>query len=169
MKEISKDIVLAAVVRSFFKYFVTGILEEQTGTDIQNRFEPINIKKTMLNHYEHISRYFNREAFFALMRLNFTTEEMEQQLREFMKPGTSDMELVRFACRTDNFYQAMVSEYKRNFELLLCGRLEQEDEHDANYTRLPEGGTIDAEMAEKIIGEIAAHAYSHGKNIGKTH
>ena len=73
------------------------------------------------------------------MRLNFATEEMEQQLREFMKPGTSDMELVRFACRTDNFYQAMVSEYKRNFELLLCGRLEQEDEHDANYTRLPEG------------------------------
>lgn len=169
MKEISKDIVLAAVVRSFFKYFVTGILEEQTGTDIQNRFEPINIKKTMLNHYEHISRYFNRETFFALMRLNFTTEEMEQQLREFMKPGTSDMELVRFACRTDDFYQAMVNEYKRNFELLLCGRLEQQDEHDANYTRLPEGGTIDAEMAEKIIGEIAAHAYSHGKNIGKTH
>lgn len=103
------------------------------------------------------------------MRLNFATEEMEQQLREFMKPGTSDMELVRFACRTDNFYQAMVNEYKRNFELLLCGRLEQQDEHDANYTRLPEGGTIDAEMAEKIIGEIAAHAYSHGKNIGKTH
>lgn len=169
MKEISKDIVLAAVVRSFFKYFVTGILEEQTGTDIQNRFEPINIKKTMLNHYEYISRYFNREAFFALMRLNFTTEEMEQQLREFMKPGTTDMELVRFACRTDDFYQAMVNEYKRNFELLLCGRLEQQDEHDANYTRLPEGGTIDAEMAEKIIGEIAAHAYSHGKNIGKTH
>ena len=45
MKEISKDIVLAAVVRSFFKYFVTGILEEQTGTDIQNRFEPININE----------------------------------------------------------------------------------------------------------------------------
>lgn len=169
MKQISKDIVLAAVVRSFFKYFVTGIIESQHGTDIQNGFEPINVKKTMLNHYEHISRYFNREAFFALMRLNFATEEMEQQLREFMKPGTSDMELVRFACRTDDFYQAMVNEYKRNFELLLCGRLEQEDEHDANYTRLPEDGTIDAEMAEKIIGEIAAHAYSHGKNIGKTH
>lgn len=169
MKQISKDIVLAAVVRSFFKYFVTGIIESQHGTDIQNGFEPINVKKTMLNHYEHISRYFNREAFFDLMRLNFATEEMEQQLREFMKPGTSDMELVRFACRTDDFYQAMVNEYKRNFELLLCGRLEQQDEHDANYTRLPEGGTIDAEMAEKIIGEIAAHAYSHGKNIGKTH
>lgn len=169
MKQISKDIVLAAVVRSFFKYFVTGIIESQHGTDIQNGFEPINVKKTMLNHYEHISRYFNRKAFFALMRLNFATEEMEQQLREFMKPGTSDMELVRFACRTEDFYQAMVNEYKRNFELLLCGRLEQQDEHDANYTRLPEGGTIDAEMAEKIIGEIAAHAYSHGKNIGKIH
>lgn len=57
MKQISKDIVLAAVVRSFFKYFVTGIIESQHGTDIQNGFEPINVKKTMLNHYEHISRY----------------------------------------------------------------------------------------------------------------
>ena len=52
MKQISKDIVLAAVVRSFFKYFVTGIIESQHGTDIQNGFEPINVKKTMLNHYE---------------------------------------------------------------------------------------------------------------------
>ena len=49
MKQISKDIVLAAVVRSFFKYFVTGIIESQHGTDIQNGFEPINVKKTMLN------------------------------------------------------------------------------------------------------------------------
>ena len=79
------------------------------------------------------------------------------------------MELVRFACRTDNFYQAMVSEYKRNFELLLCGRLEQEDEHDANYTRLPEGGTIDAEMAERLSAKLLHTLTRTARTSAKAH
>lgn len=54
--QVNKDKVLATIVRTFFKYFVTGIIESQPGTDINERFEPKNIKKIMLQHYENISR-----------------------------------------------------------------------------------------------------------------
>lgn len=168
MKDISKDRVLAAIVRTFFKYFVTGIIESQSDTGLQQRFEPAYIKKTMLRHYEHISRHFNQEVFFSLMRLNFSEDEFELKLRDFMKPGTTDMELVRFACRTEELYQTMVSEYKRNFELLLCGRFETQEEHEASYTRLPEPGFTGIRLAENIIGQLAANAYARGKETGNS-
>lgn len=156
---------MATIVRTFFKYFVTGIIESQPGTDINERFEPKNIKKIMLQHYENISRYFNKEVFFAIMRMNYGQEEMERELRSFMTGSTTDMELVRFACRTEEFYQMMVSEYKRNFELLLLGRFETSDEHENNYTRCASAGTTGLELAERVIRETAANAYRQGKSM----
>ena len=116
---INKDRVLAAIVRVFFKYFVTGIIESQDNYDVEARFEPKNVKLIMLNHYENISKVFNREAFFAIVKMNYESEEIEPALRKLMTSNTTDMELVRFACRTEDMYNAMVAEYKRNFEFLL--------------------------------------------------
>lgn len=160
--QINKDKVLADIVWTFFKYFVTGIVTSQPGIDINNGLEPKNVKRIMLKHYENISHFFNREVFFAIFRMNFRQDEMEQQLRSFMKDKTTDMELVRFACRTEQFYQMMIEEYKRNFELLLLGRFETSEEHEKNYTRCASIGTIDAELAERIIRETASNAYTQG-------
>ena len=68
---IGKDIAIAALVRAFFKYYVTGLLETQTDVDPQERFEPKNIKRIMLDRYERISKLFNQEAFYALSRMNY--------------------------------------------------------------------------------------------------
>ena len=162
---IGKDIVIAATVRAFFKYFVTGLLEAQTDVDIQERFEPKNIKRTMLNHYENISKLFNQEAFYAMSRMNYEAEEIEPRLKDFITPQTTEMELVRFACRTDEFYQTMVAEYKRNFMNLLSGHIETQDEHVNSYTRCPDIGEMDTETAESIVNRMASNAYE----LGKTH
>lgn len=163
--QIRKDKVLAAVVRTFFRYFVTGIIESQSDVPAAERFEPRNVKRVMLEQYENISRYFNKEVFFAIFRMNYTQDEMERELRSFMTDRTTDMELVRFACRTEEFYSMMVSEYKRNFELLLLGRLETADEHERDFTRCPSAGHTDMSLAERIIAETASNAYAHGKGI----
>ena len=118
---IGKDIAVAALVRAFFKYYVTGLLETQTGVDPQERFEPKNIKRIMLDRYGNISKLFNQEAFYALSRMNYEAEEVEHLLKDFVTEHTTDMELVRFACRTDDMYNVMVEEYRRNFtNLLTC-------------------------------------------------
>ncbi|MGN1375135.1 MAG: hypothetical protein ACI4V5_01125 [Prevotella sp.] len=162
---ISKDRVLAAIVRVFFKYFVTGIIESQEKYDAETGFEPKNVKLIMLKHYEKISKVFNREAFYAIVKINYLPEEIEPKLREFMTVNTTDMELIRFACRSERMYDVMVAEYKRNFEFLLCGRLESADEHENSFTRCPELGVMDMQMAEGIINEIIANAYKCGREM----
>lgn len=163
--QVNKDKVLASVVRTFFKYFVTGIIESRSGAGTIAGLEPKDIKEIMLQHYGDISKYFNKEVVFAILRMNYGQDEMEPCLRGFMTEKTTDMELIRFACRTEEFYQMMVSEYKRNFELLLLGRFETPDEHEDSYTRCASAGTTDAEMAERIVMETASNAYLQGKNI----
>lgn len=160
---IGKDIAIAALVRAFFKYYVTGLLETQTDVDPQERFEPKNIKRTMLDRYENISKHFNQEAFYALSRMNYEADEIEPLLKDFASGNTTDVDLVRFACRTDEQFNVMVAEYKRNFLNLLAGRIETEDEHVNAYTRLPDLGEMDIDLAENIINRIAARAYELGK------
>lgn len=161
---IGKDIAIAALVRAFFKYYVTGLLETQTDVDPQERFEPKNIKRIMLDRYEHISKLFNQEAFYALSRMNYEAEEIEHLLKEFVTEHTTDMELVRFACRTDDMYNVMVEEYRRNFTNLLAGHIETQDEHVSAYTRRPELGKIAIDTAESIINRMTARAYELGKS-----
>lgn len=161
---IGKDIAIAALVRAFFKYYVTGALETQTGVDLQERLEPKNVKKMMLDRYERISALFNQEAFYAISRMNYEADEIEPLLKDFATPETTDMELVRFACRTDEMYQTMVEEYKRNFMNLLAGHIETQDEHVNSYTRNPSLGEIDIEKAESIINRMATRAYELGKS-----
>ncbi len=161
---IGKDIAIAALVRAFFKYYVTGMLETQTDVDPQERFEPKNIKRIMLDRYEHISKLFNQEAFYALSRMNYEAEEIEHLLKRFVTEHTTDMELVRFACRTDDMYNVMVKEYRRNFTNLLAGHIETQDEHVGAYTRRPELGEIVIDTAENIINRMAARAYELGKS-----
>ena len=161
---IGKDIVIAATVRAFFKYFVTGLLEAQTDVDMQERCEPKNIKRTMLNHYERISKLFNQEAFYAVSRMNYKADEIEPLLKDFVTEATTDIDLVRFACKTDKFHQTLVAEYKRNFINLLDGRIETQDEHVNAYTRCPGIGEMDTDTAENIVNRMASRAYELGKS-----
>lgn len=161
---VGKDIAIAALVRAFFKYYVTGVLETQTDVDMQERFEPKNIKRVMLNHYGIISHHFNTEAFYAILRINYEHDEAERLLKDFITPETTEMDLVRFACRTDEMYRVMVEEYKRNFTNLLAGHIETQDEHVSSYTRNPSLGEIDVDKAENIINRMAAKAYELGKS-----
>lgn len=165
---ITKDIAIAALVRAFFKYYVTGVLEAHDDIDPQERFEPKSIKRIMLNYYERISKAFNIEAFYAISRMNYKSEEIESLLKDFFTTKTTDMDLVRFACRTDDMYDVMVEEYRRNFTNLLSGRIETEDEHVNAYTRRPDLGEIDIEAAELIINRMAAKAYELGKADAST-
>lgn len=166
-EQVNKDKVLAMLVKTFFRYFTLGIVETQSEANDMEKFEPRNIKRIMLEHYESISQCFNHEAFYAITRMNYKADEVEQEIRSFIKPGTTLMDLVRLACRTEAFHGTMINEYKRNFELLLCGRLATQQEHEAAYTRCKILGTMDMTTALDIINKMTAAAYSAGKSIAQ--
>lgn len=165
---IEKDKVLAAVVRAFFKYFTIGVLEASTDSPSDmSVYEPKNVKQTMVAHIEDVSRVFNQEVFYAISRINYAEDELERELQAFVSAGNAAdaLGLMRFACRTQPFYDAMVAEYKRNFESLLCGSFASTSDHTGPYTRFAECGEMPYPLAESIINRIANQAYTEGKKI----
>lgn len=168
MEKIEKDKVLSAVVRTFFKYFTLGIIEgsAEDATDM-SVYEPKSVKQFVVKHFEKYSQTFNEEAFYAISRMNYLEEEVEEELQRFVSVNGSPsaMDLMRFACRTDEFYSTMVSEYKRNMELLLCGIFSATPEQASQYMRCNSIGDMPQDTAEAIINRIANKAYEKGKNI----
>ncbi len=168
METIGKGKVLAAVVRTFFKYFTLGIIEgKHPGNTDMGVYEPKNVKMEMIDHFENISKVFNQEAFYAISRINYVEEELETELQAFVAAGngTSAMELMRFACRTAEFYDTMIAEYKRNIEALLCGMFASLRDEAATVAHPTDLGTIDTNTAESIINRIANQAYTEGKKL----
>lgn len=167
MEKIEKDKVLAAVVRTFFKYFTLGIIEAYADDpNDMSVYEPKSVKQFVVKHFEKYSQTFNEEAFYAFSRMNYIEEEVEEELKKFMSGGNvSAMELMRFACRGDEFYSTMVSEYKRNMELLLCGIFSATPEQASQYTRCNSIGNMPQDNAEAIINRVANKAYEKGKSI----
>lgn len=164
--EIMKDMALAAVVRTFFKYFILGLIEGKDGYTYDiTLYEPKNIKKTVVDHFNEISEVFNQEAFYAISRMNYIEEEIESELKRFISRGngTTPMDLMHFACKTDEFYSTMVSEYKRNFEALLCGTFASLSGENGEYTKCDYIGNIEKELTEDIVNRIANKAYEEGK------
>lgn len=168
MEKIEKDKVLSAVVRTFFKYFTLGIIEgsAEDATDM-GVYEPKSVKQFVVKHFEKYSQTFNEEAFYAISRMNYLEEEVEEELQRFVSVNGSPsaMDLMRFACRTDEFYSTVVSEYKRNMELLLCGIFSATPEQASLYMRCNSIGDMPQDTAEAIINRIANKAYEKGKNI----
>ncbi len=168
MEKIEKDKVLSAVVRTFFKYFTLGIIEgsAEDATDM-SVYEPKSVKQFVVKHFEKYSATFNEEAFYAFSRMNYLEEEVEEELQRFVSVNGSPsaMDLMRFACRTDEFYSTMVSEYKRNMELLLCGIFSATPELASQYMRCNSIGDMPQDNAEAIINRIANKAYEKGKGI----
>ena len=168
MEKIEKDKVLSAVVRTFFKYFTLGIIEGSAEDAMDmSIYEPKSVKQYVVKHFEKISATFNEEAFYAFYRMNYLEEEVEEELQKFISSSgeTSTMDLMRFACRTDEFYSTMVSEYKRNFESLLCGSFATLSKACEGFTECEALGIIAVDMAENIINRIAHQAYGEGKKL----
>lgn len=170
MEKIEKSKALAAVVHTFFKYFILGVIEGKAGDNApadMNLYEPHNVKQTATEYIEDVSRLFNQEAFYAISRMNYVEEELERELKQFIVSGnTADaMGLMRFACRTEDFYCAMVNEYKRNMESLLCGSLSPVANGDDITPMTETLGVMETRAAEDIINRIANCAYEEGRKL----
>ena len=164
--KVNKYKVLATLVRSFFDAFSSGIIDnnaaDKSGTSA-DRHMPKAVKQMMLDHYEHIAPVFMDTIFFPLAAMNYEYSDIERVVREAQQRGDDMMALVRTACGDDAMYEAMVSEYKRNFGNLLSGRMASNADHLAAYTR---GGdaeaTLAAERAVELTVRVVMFAYARG-------
>lgn len=162
--KIDKYKLLAALVRSFFDAFSSGIVDNSEVQDAERRL-PKNVKQSMLEHYEHIAPVFFDTMFFPLAAMNFEYEDIERVVRESQQRGDDMMSLVKTACASQQLYDAMVAEYKRNFTSLLGGRCAAVADHLNNYTR-QSGETlkdsVDSDRAIELVVRVVMYAYARG-------
>lgn len=161
--KIDKYKLLAALVRSFFDAFSSGIVDNSEVQDAERRL-PKNVKQSMLEHYEHIAPVFFDTMFFPLAAMNFEYEDIERVVRESQQRGDDMMSLVKTACASQQLYDAMVAEYKRNFTSLLGGRCAAVADHLNNYTRQSDETLkgVDSDRAIELVVRVVMYAYARG-------
>lgn len=122
----------------------------------------------MTEHYENISTAFNDTLFYPISSLNYTYDEMRAILND-VDPKAADMlELVKKACRTEEFFEAMKNEYCRNLLMMLEGHYPDIhayfDEHkeDGQETNGKQTGT---ETAISMAVRTVMTAYAHGLKL----
>lgn len=159
-----KHKLLAALVRSFFDAFSSGVIDCVQGS-AEERRQPKHVKRAMLDHYEQIAPAFFDTLFFPLATIHFSYEEMERVVREAKQQGEDMMSLVRRACASEAFYEAMVAEYKRNFAALLEGACPSVADHLAACTKQQEADGIDTDRAIELTVRVVMHAYARGLKV----
>lgn len=161
--KVSKCKTLAALVRSFFDAFSSGIIDSGDGEAAERR-QPKNVKQAMLEHYEQIAPVFLDTIFFPLAAMNFSYDDIERVVREAQRDGGDMMALVRTACASDTLYEAMAAEYCRNFSALLGGRCTPVADHLAGYARRQDGrdGEVDSDRAIELVVRVVMYAYARG-------
>lgn len=160
---ISKSKTLAALVRSFFDAFSSGIIDCGAG-EASERRQPKNVKQALLEHYEQIAPVFLDTIFFPLAAMNFSYDDIERVVREAQRDGGDMMALVKTACASDALYEAMAAEYRRNFSALLGGRCTPVADHLAGYARRQDGrdGEVDSDRAIELVVRVVMYAYARG-------
>ena len=159
---------LAALVRSFFESFSSGIIDNCHIEKAEDRNSAQTVKKLMLEHYEHIAPVFFDTLFFPLAAMNFEYADIERVVREAQQRGDDMMALVKTACASDAMYEAMVAEYKRNFSNLLAGRYATTADHLISYTRGDgaDAEDIDTDRAIELTVRVVMYAYARGLRRG---
>lgn len=159
---VDKYRVVAAMVRSFFGAFASGVVDCHPG-DWKDNWRPPVVKKLMLEHYEHIAPAFFDVMFYPLATMNFGYDDIVRLVGEAEQRGDDMMALVRMACGDDGLYEAMVTEYKRNFGCLLAGRCEDVAACLESYTRSADNeACADNDMAIQLVVRVAMRGYAAG-------
>lgn len=145
----------AALVRSFFDAFSSGVIDCGQGS-VQERRQPQNVKRAMLDYYEQIAPAFFETVFFPLAVIHSGYEEMERM----------DMRsMLLAACGSEAFYEALVAEYKRNFSALLEGACLSVADHLAACAKQQEGEGIDTDQAIELTVRAMVRAYASGLRL----
>ena len=151
MDKIDKYKVVAALVRSFFEAFSSGIVDCHIKTEA-DRFRPLSVKKAMLNHYEAVGEVFNDTLFYPLSCINYTMDEIEGELRKADMRHATMTDLVKLACRSDAVYAAICG----------AGRVPAIADHLRLYTRGEGAGSVDTDTAISLTVRTVMLAYARG-------
>ena len=161
---ISKHKAVAVMVRSFFDGFAAGVVGGTTSVRA-----PREMKRLMIDHYEHIAPVFLDTIFYPLAAVNFDYQGIERVVLQARERGLDMMGLVREVCADDGLYEALSAEYRRNFSSLLAGSVLTNANALGGYARPDESdaeGGVDERRAVELTVRVVMYAYARGLKQG---
>ena len=167
MTQTDKYKTLAALIRGYFTAYINGIYDAMNKQN-DGKITPLTMKTLAMEHYENMVGGFNDTMFFIISQLNYSLNEIEKKLKAMDAGNTSLFELMRMACRTDEMFEAMTTEYKRNVTAILEGRFTKAMEHFKNYTRNGTEDPVGNELAIRLLVRTVMTAYTMGIREAKT-
>lgn len=167
MATVDKFQLTASLVKAFFDAYASGIIDCNV-SDAREKGQPQVVKRVMLDHYEHIFPAFHEQMTMALAVMNFSYEEANAFFTQQKKKNPTLEELLRRVCVSDELYQALVEEYKRNFGELLAGRHSSVAQFLRSYTHGENPEPIDSDIAIRLVTRMALRAYARGIRAANT-
>ncbi len=166
--QIDRYKIMAALERIFFEAYINGLHDGPATGGPQPDLDPKTIKQLATANYEQMVGEFHDTLFIPIARLNYTFEEIERLVREMAPDRLTLTELMRMACRSEEMFETMKTEYRRNVMNMLEGRFANAREHLDNYTRGDGSATTDTATAIQTVTATTIRAYALGiKAAGK--
>ncbi|KGI61452.1 hypothetical protein [Prevotella sp. S7 MS 2] len=160
-----------ALIRAFFEAFTMGIMDSLYPTDdTDKKYNPRNIKQAMLEHYDQIADAFFMIMFTMFIRLNYrdVADAQQRLTKEFETKKPTMQDYLRFACKTQKLYDAMVTEYKQNFDYLLRGKFYDVAEYLKQYTHGNQLSVANEPLAINLMVRTILKSYTTGIKLSKT-
>ena len=117
---------------------------------------PKNVKQAMLNYYGEVGNVFFDQMFYAIAQLTYNSvDEAVARVKTECSAEATVPDYMRVACREQAVYDAMLSEYKRNFGALLAGGLPSPKSHLA----------ADAGLCLRLLVRVVIRSYVKGLRL----
>ena len=156
--------VMTTYVRAFFEAYMTGVLDEAyADADMQEKLKPKNVKQAMLDCYGEVGASFFDQMFYTMAQLAYeNVDEAVARVQCECGEQADIPQYMRVACANDALYEAMVNEYKRNFEALLAGGMPNVQEHLATCAKGEGVVVVSNEQAIRLLVRLVMRSYAKG-------
>lgn len=156
--------VMTTYVRAFFEAYMTGVLDEAyADADLQEKLKPKNVKQAMLDCYGEVGATFFDQMFYTMAQLAY--ENVDDAVARVQRECGEQADIpqyMRVACASDALYEAMVNEYKRNFEALLAGGMPKVQEHLATCAKGEGVVVVSDEQTIRLLVRLVMRSYAKG-------
>lgn len=159
----------ATYVRAFFESYMSGVLDSAyTNEDTCEKQTPRKVKEAMLDHYGHVGEVFFNQMFYIMAQLVFEhVEDAVQRVRQQCGQQADIPAYLRAACNDGQLYNALVSEYRRNFQALLAGSLPTAELHLAERVRGEELTKVSGNTAIRLLVRLVIRTYMEALKMSK--
>lgn len=161
--------VLAACVRGFFEAFAMGVIDDAYDGDETKKalkMEPKNVKQAMLNHYGEVGQAFFDQMFYTIAQLTYeSVDEAVERVKAECGAQASVPDFMRVACREQTVYDAMLAEYKRNFNALLAGGMPSPKSHVADRVKGDALAAADGDQSLRLLVRVIIRSYVKGLRL----